>query len=68
MVDHLSTCVIAKRRSLGLFLLASLAGAALKVTAGAAEFSARDGGPGRDAMLARGNGSLPGMAFVRLAR
>lgn len=49
----------------GLLMMAVLACVCLPATADEATFTARDGGPDRDTMLAGGSGGLPGMAFVR---
>lgn len=65
LLERFSTSTIMKSRWVGLLPLAILAFAGLEATADEASFTARDGGPGREAMLAGGSGRLPGMAFVR---
>lgn len=55
----------AASRRLVLPLVLCFLGGGANATAGDDEYTARDGGPTRAEMVARGSGGLPGMAFVR---
>lgn len=63
--SNVSTARKTSVRLHSLIMTAVFLGLVASAQAADIDYTARDGGPTRAAMLARGNGGLPGMAFVR---